>query len=99
MEDWIVEMGHVVKLVPVHRAVIFQYGCDKNRPLLCFVFLFSDLKLHRPQIKVEVIEAELWSPAPVQPVKNYSMLYDTELELHWIIFAGTVTLKKHGKTI
>ncbi len=52
-------MGHVVKLVPVHRAVIFQYGCDKNRPLLCFVFLFSDLKLHRPQIKVEVIEAEL----------------------------------------
>ena len=45
--------------LPVYRAVIFQYGCDKNRPLLGFVFLLSDLKLSRPQIKVELIEAEL----------------------------------------
>lgn len=57
---------------PVHAAVILQCRCDENRPRLGFVFLFSDLKLNRPQVKVEVIETELWSHVSVQPAKNHS---------------------------
>lgn len=45
--------------LPVHTAVVLQYRCDENRPLLYFLFLFGDLELHRPQVKVEVVEAEL----------------------------------------
>lgn len=59
--------------LPVHTAVVLQYRCDENRPLLYFLFLFGDLELHRPQVKVEVVEAELRSRASVQPVKNRSV--------------------------
>ena len=53
--------------LPVHRRVILQHRRDKNRPLLCLVFLFSDLKRHRPQMQVELTEAELRGHVSVQP--------------------------------
>lgn len=38
---------------PVHRAAVLQRSCDKHRPLS------GRLHLHRPQVEVGVVEAEL----------------------------------------
>lgn len=42
-----------VGCLPVHGAAVLQRSCDKHRPLS------GRLELHRPQVEVGVVEAEL----------------------------------------
>lgn len=42
-----------VGCLPVHGAAVLQRSCDKHRPLS------GRLELHRPQVEVGVVKAEL----------------------------------------
>lgn len=48
-----------LRRLPVYTAVLFQHRRDERGPPLCAVILLGHLKRHRPEMKVDVVEAEL----------------------------------------